>query len=119
MRQCLRAGSFSYFTPQGWARNVPSSEGMAGKRSASPRQTTGRDNPTPARCVHVVQLLPEGPPSVKRAHLDRRPTGDGGLTPPRQRLVQINGFQHPKTADVLLGLQVRPIGDEHLAIGLR
>ena len=33
-----------------------------------------------------------GPPSVKRTHLDRRPTGDGGLAPPRQRLVQVSGY---------------------------
>jgi hypothetical protein len=32
------------------------------------------------------------------AHLDRRPTGDGSLAPPHQRLVQISGFQHSKTA---------------------
>jgi hypothetical protein len=42
----------------------------------------------------AAQLLPLGPPSVKRAHLDRRPTGDGGLATPRQRLVQVSGFQH-------------------------
>src|ERR1700690_3431686 len=54
-----------------------------------------------------------------RAHLDRRPTGDGSLAPPRQCVLQISGFQHPKTAYVLLGLQVRPVGDEHPTIGLR
>ena len=41
------------------------------------------------------------------------------LAPPRQCLIQVSAFQHPKTAYVLLGLQVRPVGDEHLAIGLR
>jgi hypothetical protein len=66
-----------------------------------------------------VTRLPLSPPSEKRAHLDRRPTGDGSLAPPRQCLVQVSGFQHPKTAYVLLGLEVRPVGDEHLAIGLR
>src|SRR5271165_782680 len=55
----------------------------------------------------------------KLAHLDRRPTGDDSLAPPRQCLVQVSGFQYPKTADVLLGLQVRPVGDQNLAIGLR
>src|SRR5262249_38039458 len=54
----------------------------------------------------------------KRAHLDRRPTGDGSLAPPRKRIIQISGFQHPKTAYVLLGLQIRPVGDENLTIGL-
>src|SRR6185369_4175752 len=28
-------------------------------------------------------------------------------------------FLYPKIADVLFGLQVRPVGDKHLAIGLR
>src|ERR1700722_2145932 len=57
-----------------------------------------------------------GPP--KGAPLARRPRGDHGLTPPRQRLVQVSGFQYPKTAYVLLGLQVRPVGDEHFTIRL-
>ena len=55
----------------------------------------------------------------ERAHLDGRPIGDDGLAPPRQSLVQVRGFQYPKAAYVLLGLQLRPVGDEHLAIGLR
>src|SRR6266403_2607333 len=71
--------------------------------------------------IHSYQrtCLPSGPPSVKRAHLDRRPAGNDSLAPPRQCLLHVGGFQHPKTAYVLLGLQVRPVGDEHLAIGLR
>ena len=40
------------------------------------------------------------------------------LRRPRQCLVHIGGFQYPKTAHVLLGLGVRPVGDEHLAVGL-
>ena len=56
---------------------------------------------------------------MKWAHLDRRPAGDDGLAPPLERLVQVSGFQHPKTAYMLLGLQVRPVGDEHLTMGLR
>ena len=44
---------------------------------------------------------------------------DSSLAPPRECLVEISGFQHRKTADVLLGLQVRPVGDEHSTIGLR
>src|SRR5258707_1528628 len=59
------------------------------------------------------------PNAEKRAHLDRRPTGDDSLAPPRQCLVQVRAFQQPKTAYVLLGLQVWPVSDEHLAIGLR
>src|SRR5665213_331316 len=52
------------------------------------------------------------------AHLDRRPTRDDGFASPRQRLVHVSRFQYPKTAYVLLGLNVRPVGDDHLATGL-
>src|SRR5262249_26142722 len=52
------------------------------------------------------------------AHLARRTAGDGTLVGPRQRLVDISGFKYPETADVLLGLGVRPVGDEHFAVGL-
>src|SRR5260370_20730922 len=54
-----------------------------------------------------------------RAHLDRRPTGDDSLAPPRQCLVQVSGLHYPKTAYVLLDLQPRPVRDGHLAIGLQ
>src|SRR5579871_3801339 len=43
---------------------------------------------------------------------------DGSLLRPCQRLVHIGAFQNPETANVLLGLGVGPIGDEHLAVGL-
>src|SRR5262249_16768885 len=52
------------------------------------------------------------------AHLARRTAGDGTLARPRQRLVHISGFKYPETAYVLLGLGVRAVGDEHLAVGL-
>src|SRR5947209_20241318 len=89
-------------------------------RLAAPRHRPVRPA-SPAVLSLPPQLLPLGPPSVKvkRAHLDRRPTGEGSLAPPGKCIIQISGFQHPKTADVLLGLQVWPVGDEHLAIGLR
>ena len=55
----------------------------------------------------------------KRAHLDRRPTGDDSLaSPPCQHAVPVGSFQYPQTAFVLLCLKVRPVGDEHLAVGL-
>jgi hypothetical protein len=60
--------------------------------------------------ARTLDLAP-GSPSVKRAYLDRSPAGDGGLSPPRQCLVQVSGFQHPKTAYVLLGLYVDIDGD--------
>jgi hypothetical protein len=41
-----------------------------------------------------------------------------GLAPRRQCLVHVSSFQDPKTAYVLLGLQVRPVGDAHFTRGL-
>src|ERR1700730_4251940 len=38
---------------------------------------------------------------------------------PHAYIIQISGFQHPKAAYVLLALQVGPVGDENLTIGLR
>src|SRR5882672_9677642 len=54
----------------------------------------------------------------KLAHLAGHIAGDGTLLRPYQRLVDISAFQYPKSAHVLLGLGVRPVGDEHLAVGL-
>jgi hypothetical protein len=34
-------------------------------------------------------------------------------------LVHVSAFQYPKTTYVLLGLKIRPVGDEDPAIGLR
>jgi len=41
-----------------------------------------------------------------------------GLATPRQCLVQVSSFQDPKTVYVLLGLQVRPVGDAHFTCPL-
>ena len=49
----------------------------------------------------------------------RRTTRLSTLARPHQRLVHVSAFQYPKTADVFLGLKVRPVGDEDSAIGLR
>src|SRR6266496_955439 len=54
----------------------------------------------------------------KLAHLAGHIAGDGTLLRPCQRLVDISAFQYPKSAHVLLGLGVRSVGDEHLAVGL-
>jgi hypothetical protein len=52
------------------------------------------------------------------SHIARRTAGDGTLARPLDCLVQISSFQDAKTADVLLGLRLRPVGEEHLTIGL-
>src|SRR5262249_42543206 len=44
--------------------------------------------------------------------------GDGTLLRPCECLIHIGGFQYPKSTHVLLGLDVRSVGDEHLAMGL-
>src|SRR5580704_6025434 len=54
----------------------------------------------------------------KLAHLAGHIADDGTLLRPCQRLVDISAFQYPKSAHVLLGLGVRPVGDENIAVGL-
>src|SRR5262249_55194789 len=54
----------------------------------------------------------------KFAHLTGHITADGSLARPRECLIEISGFQYPKTAHVLLGLSVWPIGDKHRTIRL-
>src|SRR5262249_2679429 len=54
----------------------------------------------------------------KLAHLARHIAGDGSLLRPCECLIYIGGFQYPESAHVLLGLGVRSVGDEHLAVGL-
>src|ERR1700739_3379975 len=80
--------------------------------------------PTPALRSAAPPVLPTAAPSlllgalfVKLTHFDWRPTSDGGLAPPCYRLVQVSGLQYPETAHVLLGLQVRPVGDQPLTPG--
>jgi hypothetical protein len=51
-------------------------------------------------------------PFQKRAHLDRRPTGDDGLAPPCKCILKISGFQHPKTAYVLIGHNTLPMNKQ-------
>src|SRR5579863_2632216 len=54
----------------------------------------------------------------KLAHLAGHIAGDGSLLRPSECLVHIGAFQYPKSAHVLLGLGVRPVGDQHLAAAL-
>src|SRR4051812_30568353 len=54
----------------------------------------------------------------KLTHLAGHIAGDGTLLRPCQRLADISAFEYPKSAHVLLGLDIRPVGDEHLAVGL-
>jgi len=43
---------------------------------------------------------------------------EGSLACPSQRLVHVGCFQYPKATNVLLGFQVRPVGDERFATRL-
>src|SRR5215510_14114986 len=54
----------------------------------------------------------------KLAHLAGHIAGNGTLLRPCECLINIGGFQYPKSANVLLGLGVRSVGDEHLAVTL-
>ena len=62
----------------------------------------GRD----LNCLGWHSVAPLEPKRVKLTHLDPRVTADDGLAIPLQSLVDIRGFQHPQSADVLLGLQM-------------
>src|SRR5216683_6687882 len=72
----------------------------------------------PGRLLPFAGFLFRSRVEKKLAHLAGHIAGDGSLLRPCQRLVQISAFQYPKTAHVLLGLGVRPVGDEHLTVGL-
>jgi hypothetical protein len=78
--------------PVFWRRRAEVVAGLGERRSVE--NIEGLQKVAYGSVATAAQLLPLGPPSVKRAHLDRRPTGDGGLATPRQRLVQVSGFQH-------------------------
>src|SRR5262249_3561949 len=54
----------------------------------------------------------------KLAHFAGYIAGDGRPLRPGKCFIQIGGFQYPESAHVLLGLGVRSVGDEHLAVGL-
>src|SRR5439155_23964007 len=54
----------------------------------------------------------------KLAHLARHTASDGSLLRPCKCLIQIGGFQYPESTHVLLGLGVRPVSDQHPAVGL-
>src|SRR3984885_9978763 len=96
--------------------NPPASSGLASRWLVHPMVTTVR---TPnSRRVRLFRSSFLGRLEKKLAHLAGGPAGDDSLAAPRQCLVQVSRFQYPKTAYVLLGLQVRPVGDEHLTIGL-
>src|SRR6185503_1027744 len=53
------------------------------------------------------------------SHLDRKTARFRALAGPCHRLVHVCGFQYPKPAHMLFGLQVWPIGEEQFTVGLR
>src|SRR6266702_1484372 len=71
-----------------------------------------------SRRVRLFRCFLRSREEKKLAHLAGHIAGDGALLRPCQRLVHIGAFQYPQSAHVLLGLGVRPVGDEHLAAGL-
>src|SRR5215471_10538694 len=89
-----------------------------------------------ARLVHLVTKAPVPKPhwpgcllasagslfrsreEKKLAHLAGNIASDGSLLRPCECLIHIGGFQYPKSAHVLLGLGVRSVGDEHIAVCL-
>src|SRR6185312_8187330 len=53
------------------------------------------------------------------SNLDLSFGSDSAFARPRDGLINVRTLQNPETADVLLGLKVRPVGDDDFAIGLR
>src|SRR5581483_6731011 len=54
----------------------------------------------------------------KLSYFDRHSASDGGLARPLHGLVHVGTLQQPHTADMLLGLEIRPIADDDLSAGL-
>src|SRR5215475_6286683 len=77
--------------------------------------------PTPRRpgsLLASVGSLLRSRVEKKLAHFAGHIAGDGSLFRPCKCPIEIGGFQYPESAHVLLGLCVRSVGDEHLAVGL-
>jgi hypothetical protein len=84
----------------------------------TPPQATGH-----AR-TSAMRMLPSPKPLSRSEEEPVSPLGvftafAGAMAPLRahERLVHVSGFQYPKTTNVLLGFQIRAVGDEHFAIG--
>src|ERR1700731_3874181 len=80
-------------------------------------------SPSLPACLHpmfksAAQLLIGCRTEKDLSHLALPPSGGDAFARPCHRLVHVSAFQYPKTADVFLGLKVRPVGDEDSAIGL-
>ena len=72
----------------------------------------------PVRFCHTAPLLVGCRIEKDLSHLDLALSGGDAFACPCHCRIHVGAFQNPKTADVLLGLKVRPVGDEDSAIGL-
>ena len=71
--------------------------------------------PHPRRCCHYRLVASAGFDKNARTSTGAR-QATTALRPQCKCIIQISGFQYPKTAYVLIGLRVRPVGDEHLVM---
>jgi hypothetical protein len=71
----------------------------------------------------AVRLYCEGAGQLARLKTalgdDLSPSGGEAFARPCHHLVHVRALQYPETADVLLGLQIRPVGHEDSAVLLR
>ena len=59
-------------------------------------------------------ILSVRPDPLERLHFDRHLAGYNRFASPRERLVHVSGFNYPEAAaHVLLGLKLRPVGEDH------
>src|ERR1700744_5020075 len=76
-----------------------------------------RGAPRAVLVLHFGQQL-VSVPLVERAYLDRQPGSDCGELGPLQGRVQVGGADDPESAEVFLGLRVRPVADKEAAARL-
>src|SRR6185312_5618681 len=101
----------------GRSRAVKRRRSTKGRFSTS---STGEDG-----CASRPSLMPDGSVVFGGRHeedlsdLDCCTARFGTLARPRHRLIHVSALQYPKTAYVLLGFEIGPVGEEHIAIGLK
>src|SRR5262245_63206587 len=86
--------------------------------SLSPAESRRRHCAAPVHCCRTAQFFAaaglfrcsiRGRHEVNLSHLDLPPSGGDAFARPCHRLVHVSAFQYPTTADVFLGLKVRPV----------
>src|ERR1700722_11328109 len=104
-RKRIRAATQRPYSRRNTASTVTARESMATARIRSLR--VGRVSQ-----YRVVEV-----PIEERADLDRPPFRDRGELGPLQGRVQVGDVDDPEPGEVFLGLRVRPVGNQEVAVG--